>query len=737
MQQLLKISEELENLVKKNDLVGDLLGVCKIYDIQSTDNLKKILVDKNNNDRDLKLGILGRVKAGKSSFLNALIFNGKNILPKAATPMTAALTILEFGEKFEAKVDFFSREELNDIKSKHKYCQDSLNEYEELQFNKFKENNRANKSEEELRVNAKKYAIQQLKSDSSIYAAYEQYEQIQASGVDIDNIQDSEIISCDNYDELSKKLLNYVGSDGKYTPFTKSITLRLNEDKLKDLKIIDTPGINDPIISREERTRMLVAECDAVFLVSPSGQFLAQQDLNLLNTVNEKNGIKSFYIIASQFDNTLSSPEIKKDGVLPDAISRAKIGLNRQQQSVFLSKRNEYGDTICDNFLKNEVIFSSGVSIEIINNFDDLQDSNSKVVLNNLNKNYPDYFIDKKSTIKNLAILSNIDCIVETIKEIRILKDKIIKARLNDFITSKKKALHDYAGNIEKIISDRIKFLETWNINEIKQSLSELNIIKNTIEITANNSFKNLGILLCKELIEKLTAQVAIFFNDIAEEKENAKGSETVTKIKTIDHGRGFLFWRSIVGKRFEKKKYTTTENSVDASRIRTALQESTEEIGGLLSMVYDNEIKQWIKKFFREITKELKNNVSDIKLDLDLIENSIMSVLTNISFPKFKYNSQLPDALRKSGKLIGYECEEFMCETENYAIKLKNKSDSDIKTIEKIINETIHQSEIGNKIINKYIEQIDNLTKDLSDKENSIKKYKNILSKLKEISCS
>ena len=115
MQQLLKISEELENLVKQNDLVGDLLGVCKIHDIQSTDNLKKILVDKNNNDRDLKLGILGRVKAGKSSFLNALIFNGKNILPKAATPMTAALTILEFGEKFEAKVDFFSKEELNDI----------------------------------------------------------------------------------------------------------------------------------------------------------------------------------------------------------------------------------------------------------------------------------------------------------------------------------------------------------------------------------------------------------------------------------------------------------------------------------------------------------------------------------------------------------------------------------------------------------------------------------------------
>ena len=45
-----------------------------------------------NTNRDLKIGIVGQVKAGKSSFLNALIFDGRDILPKAATPMTAALT---------------------------------------------------------------------------------------------------------------------------------------------------------------------------------------------------------------------------------------------------------------------------------------------------------------------------------------------------------------------------------------------------------------------------------------------------------------------------------------------------------------------------------------------------------------------------------------------------------------------------------------------------------------------
>lgn len=48
--------------------------------------------DVVDTNRTLKIGIVGGVKAGKSSFLNALLFRGRDILPKAATPMTAALT---------------------------------------------------------------------------------------------------------------------------------------------------------------------------------------------------------------------------------------------------------------------------------------------------------------------------------------------------------------------------------------------------------------------------------------------------------------------------------------------------------------------------------------------------------------------------------------------------------------------------------------------------------------------
>ena len=59
----------------------------------------------------LQIGIVGQVKAGKSSFLNSLFFDGENILPKASTPMTAGLTIIEYAEKNSFEVEYFSDED--------------------------------------------------------------------------------------------------------------------------------------------------------------------------------------------------------------------------------------------------------------------------------------------------------------------------------------------------------------------------------------------------------------------------------------------------------------------------------------------------------------------------------------------------------------------------------------------------------------------------------------------------
>ncbi|EJC37614.1 hypothetical protein HPHPP28B_1058 [Helicobacter pylori Hp P-28b] len=58
-------------------------------------------------------------------------------------------------------------------------------------------------------------------------------------------------IQANSLQELNQKLLQFVGADGKFMPYTKAVRISLNNPNLKDLEVIDTPGVNDPIASRE------------------------------------------------------------------------------------------------------------------------------------------------------------------------------------------------------------------------------------------------------------------------------------------------------------------------------------------------------------------------------------------------------------------------------------------------------------------------------------------------------
>jgi predicted GTPase len=55
-------------------------------------------------DGVIDVAVLGRFKAGKSSFLNCLA--GRDVLPVGAVPVTSVITVLGFGEREQARVRF-------------------------------------------------------------------------------------------------------------------------------------------------------------------------------------------------------------------------------------------------------------------------------------------------------------------------------------------------------------------------------------------------------------------------------------------------------------------------------------------------------------------------------------------------------------------------------------------------------------------------------------------------------
>ena len=312
---VIEFNKKLEEIINKNmDLIENQARELQDqYSITSAEELKKDVHQLLEDGRLLKIGIIGRVKAGKSSLLNSLLFKGESILPKAATPMTAALTVISYGEEFGAEVEFYDTSDIETIKKEAFDYKTKFKSIFTTKYNKLKEKGKI-RDEEELKAKATKQTKNEMKENIKLTASFEQYQQMEDSGL-LGKIETkSKKVSAENMQELKKSLIEYVGADGKYMPFTKSIHIQLPVESLKELEIIDTPGINDPVVSREERTRKLLKSCDVIYIVSPAGQFISEEDKELMDRISTREGVNEVFVIASQVDNQLFGSE--KDNIM-------------------------------------------------------------------------------------------------------------------------------------------------------------------------------------------------------------------------------------------------------------------------------------------------------------------------------------------------------------------------------------------------------------------------------------
>ena len=118
---IIDIKKAIDKLADKHsddiEFVDTIKNISNEYKFGSIESIENYFNDKVNTDRTLRVGIVGRVKAGKSSLLNSLLFDGKDILPKAATPMTAALTYMQYSDKNYIEVEFVTEDDIKNYKT--------------------------------------------------------------------------------------------------------------------------------------------------------------------------------------------------------------------------------------------------------------------------------------------------------------------------------------------------------------------------------------------------------------------------------------------------------------------------------------------------------------------------------------------------------------------------------------------------------------------------------------------
>lgn len=399
-QELIQKSALVEKTLQEQGLQERAKPFISDNAVIKTEELEKTLKGMQAENRGLKVGIIGCVKAGKSSLLNALIFEGVEVLPKAATPMTASLTVLKYAQNLSAQVEFYSPKDIAELKNEHERYVREFNKIIDEEVKKQKEkqsfSNRAKEgfknvdkmfsrnksdkevpkerilSDEEILEKARRIAKNELEKDARLVSSHDQYEKMKKSGL-LNTEKLDPRIQANSLQELNQKLLQFVGANGKYMPYTKAVQISLNNPNLKDLEVIDTPGVNDPIASREERTKALLKDCDVVFMVSPSGQFLTDSDMSLFDRVSNKEGLQEIYLVANQADSAvLSMSEVEKSRQhLPTALENAQKALSSQLNNIMEKLIQNYPNQrkIFEKAIKNGVILASWVCFSMYKDF--------------------------------------------------------------------------------------------------------------------------------------------------------------------------------------------------------------------------------------------------------------------------------------------------------------------------------------------------------------------------------
>lgn len=180
-----------------------------------TSERSREIINKLDNET-LTIGVIGQMKCGKSTFLNSFVFES-NVLPAATTPMTAALSVITYGDTQKIVAEFYTKDE---------WCEQRF---------------QASRSLDDVAGNSIE--------ESKIKAAKELVDKAVKLGTDLEKYLGK------TQEDSFANLEEYVGADGKYISITKSVTIYYPKEYLKGVEIVDTPGFNDPIVSREERTK--------------------------------------------------------------------------------------------------------------------------------------------------------------------------------------------------------------------------------------------------------------------------------------------------------------------------------------------------------------------------------------------------------------------------------------------------------------------------------------------------
>lgn len=667
---------------------------------ESLKNLKISLEEKRQEGRIFKLGIVGQMKTGKSSFLNEYLF-GEEILPTAATPMTAALTLIKYADKDEAVIEFYNKDDWNAIEENDKKYK---KEYERAKKEARDEAEKKGKV-----FNKERFKFEDV--DSILKGSHEIYENFQEKGLSRDLLGEKRTIKITDKKNILEDLREYVGSKGKYTPLVKMTTLYINDDRIKDYIIVDTPGTNDPIISRGQKTKEFLGKCDYIVFLSYSSQFLDNNDNAYIKEQLPSEGKKDILILASKFDNQLSQESVfdDADGDIKVAYEEERRKLSRKLdrwRDEFKKEKNPL------DLSKSELEFQSTMLYRIYKHFDNLSDI-EKEIFDRLKDDYNNSTFTKEL----LKDLSGMPAVERKISNILLRKEEIMKNGIKDLLDGKRDSLSKILEKIRKGFEERkfelsdvgIKDVEN-KINNLQEKISSLSSeIKNSVRTERENFDKKL-----KDEISKIS-------NTKDRYSSLQKQSRSYTEEVDVEKGwfSSWKFWPHTETKTVRRNEtFINIQDSIE--QIISFAQDTADRIERTSERLISKNV---IKRAMRDGIIDLFE-LEDRPKVVSVIDNYIQ----NISIPEIKFdvNKYRDIVLSKYGSSYSQEKDiNFIEGLHNKAlltiIEDTEKSFTDVKEKLNSVLEEIEEN-IVNELKEGIEENLNEFKKQLENQKESIK---------------
>ncbi|HEJ3400906.1 TPA: dynamin family protein [Pseudomonas aeruginosa] len=689
--------------------------------------------------RNLRVGIIGRVKAGKSSLLNALMFAGNDVLPKAATPMTASLTILRYTDQDMpyAEVEYFRPEDVNDMRqlaeeydSRFTVLLAERQKAAEKRAARPGARNVSQPDPERLSASVKR----ELDTDPRLGGAKDMYARICDAGGLGDKGGKTERVDGRDLADLQGKLANYVGSGGRLTPFTKCLTLYLPIPSLQGVDVVDTPGVNDPVRSREERTMEELHNCDVVFVVSPAGQFLNRQDLDLMGRLTYKDGVREVFLVASQVDGQLfGSERDKHDGRLPDVLQGLRSTLATQASNTLAAENatNQGLDTLKSQ-LAERLVVTSSVAHALLTQPETEWDDTVRHVWSLLRSGYPAEFTQLESARPHLEAMAGIGQTNLMLEQVRGRKQVITEEKVNAFLEGQVRALRESVEGAPGVVSaNREAFLKT-RPEDLEEKLSAMQSGRERAIRVTNVAVGDIAEDAGGSLRSQINSKADELFGNAQNAAEQSKDYE----VEYTDPSFGRKALSLITFGLVSAERTSTTVQTIDATRIRSELEAFHSSFSTQMVTIVDRTrqgLRSTIETGVLAALREYKV-VEDRDIDTSRLAQACRAALREVSEFDDPELPPVPSRLMQNGTLRGSDASRFESAALEYLHELRKAASQEARKLTRAFEERLKAADVGARLFDHYEEQLNGLRAQIQEKEKTLQRYDELLAELKEL---